>query len=154
MFRISFATILSNCPCFLFRRNKELEEFIEKLANLNNKANTKIITNYGTNFEFIINFIFDSHNYEKKHENILALSEIHPTANEDFSAFYKKFRRSVCSNLKKMGTKIKFLGNFELLEDEILSPTFEEVILLWCLEKIDPRQGLGISVLAKLFSVF
>ena len=114
--------------------------------------NTKIIKNYGTNFEFIINFIFDSHNYEKQHENILALSEIHPTANEDFSAFYNKFRRSVCSNLKKMGTKIKFLGNFELLEDEILSPTFEEVILLWCLEKIDPRQGLGISVLAKIFS--
>ena len=53
-----------------------------------------------------------------------------------------------------MGTKIKFLGNFELLEDEILSPTFEEVILLWCLEKIDPRQGLGISVLAKIFSLF
>ena len=130
---------------FLIRRNNELEEFIEKLGNLNNKANTKIIKNYGTNFEFIINFIFDSHNYEKKHENILALSDIQPTTNEDFSAFYNKFRLSVCNNLKMMGTKIKFMDNFELVEDEILSPTFEEVILLWCLEKIDPRQDLEIS---------
>ena len=31
------------------------------------------------------------------------------------------------------------MGDFELIEDEILSPTFEEVILLWSLEKIDPR---------------
>ena len=31
------------------------------------------------------------------------------------------------------------LRSLELSMDEILSPTFEEIIVLWCLEKIDTR---------------
>ena len=31
------------------------------------------------------------------------------------------------------------MNNFELQQDEILSPTFEEIIILWSLEKIDSR---------------
>ena len=37
------------------------------------------------------------------------------------------------------------MNDFILHEDEILSPTFEEVILLWCLERIDPRLPAIIS---------
>ena len=50
--------------------------------------------------------------------------------------FYYKFRRIVQQNLKKVGYTF---GNEQLLQDEILSPTFEEVIMLWCLDKIQPN---------------
>ncbi len=29
------------------------------------------------------------------------------------------------------------LGDLELLQDEILTPTFEDIVLLWCIEKVD-----------------
>ena len=29
------------------------------------------------------------------------------------------------------------IGGLELLQDEILTPTFEDIVLLWCLEKVD-----------------
>ena len=72
-------------------------------------------------------------------QNILELSEINPDKNLEYNAYYNRFRGAICKNLKKIGARIKFMGDFELIEDEILSPTFEEVILLWSLEKIDPR---------------
>ena len=59
--------------------------------------------------------------------------------NEDINQFYGKFRSTIYSHLKRKGDKIiGENGELTLLEDEIVSPTFEEVIILWCLEKIDP----------------
>ena len=100
-----------------------------------------MILNYGTNFDSILTYIMETHNYEKKHQNILELSDftVNNNNSEDFNSCYAKFRGAVCQNLKKAGTRIKFMNHFELIEDEILSPTFEEIILLWCLEKIDRR---------------
>ena len=70
--------------------------------------------------------------------NIFELSDLQYSSTEDYTAFYIRFRAAVCKNLKKTGSKIKFLEDTnQLLEDEILSPTFEEVVVLWCLEKID-----------------
>ena len=40
---------------------------------------------------------------------------------------------------KKRGHQIQYLNNKEMDADETMSPTFEETIVLWCLEKIDPR---------------
>ena len=45
----------------------------------------------------------------------------------------------VCNNLRKQGDNIDFYCDRELNMDEMLSPTFEEIVVLWCLEKIDTR---------------
>ena len=71
--------------------------------------------------------------------NILDLSDIKYCSTEDITAFYVKVRSRICDHLRKKGDRIDFLDNLELIEDEILSPTFEEMILIWCLEKIDPK---------------
>lgn len=77
-------------------------------------------------------------NKKRKLENIFDISETKYVTNEDILAFYIKFRSIVCSHLKRKGDKL-FSSSQEILsEDEILSPTFEEVIILWCLEKINP----------------
>ena len=41
-------------------------------------------------------------------------------------------------SLKKKGDKLNSLTEELFQEDEIISSTFEEVIILWCLERIDP----------------
>ncbi len=47
--------------------------------------------------------------------------------------------------MKSKGHKIGYLNNKELKEDEEISPTFEETIVLWCLEKIDSRLPMHVS---------
>ena len=72
------------------------------------------------------------HHSPKKYlrENIFDISEVKYKPKEDLNEFYYKFRASVCDHFRKTG--------FELGEDEILPPMCEELIVVWCLEKIDP----------------
>ena len=53
--------------------------------------------------------------------------------------FYKQFRSGFINNLRKKDDSIMYKDGFKLPEDEIISPTFECAIMLWALEKIDPR---------------
>ena len=53
--------------------------------------------------------------------------------------FYKQYRASFVDNLRRNGDVVKYKNDFVLTEDEKLSPSFENAIVLWTLEKIDPR---------------
>jgi hypothetical protein len=53
--------------------------------------------------------------------------------------FYNQYRNLVIANLKKMGDTIMWQNNKVLTEDEQLSPTFEEMILVSVLGLIDTR---------------
>ena len=74
----------------------------------------------------------------RKLENIFEISETKYSNNEDIFEFYTNFRNLICDHLKKKGDKINNDIDDIMLEDEIISPTFENIIILWCLEKIDP----------------
>jgi hypothetical protein len=52
--------------------------------------------------------------------------------------FYNQFRNVVIASLKKKGDIITWQNDTVLLEDEQLSPTFEELILFTVLLLIDP----------------
>ena len=69
------------------------------------------------------------------HKNILSLYDIKYDYGESIHLFFTRFREIVAQNLKKTGYKD---GSYELSQDEIISPTFEEIIFLWSLEKINP----------------
>ena len=56
-----------------------------------------------------------------------------------FQTFYKQYRASFLDNLQKHGDVVKYKNDLILEEDEKLSPSFENAIILWTLEKIDPR---------------
>ena len=81
------------------------------------------------------NLINDVNNKQAE-ASILEVCEAEFDTCEGIADFYEKFRSSVCKNLKKKGYRD---GDLELLQDEIISPTFEEVILLWCLDKVQPN---------------
>ena len=70
---------------------------------------------------------------------VLDIAKLQMEAHDDYNSFYSKFRMRICENLKKKGDRVNFYGDQELLEDELLSPTFEEIIVVWCLEKINPE---------------
>jgi hypothetical protein len=53
--------------------------------------------------------------------------------------FYNQYRNLVIANLKKKGDTIMWQNNKVLTEDEQLSPTFEEMILVSVLGLIDAR---------------
>ena len=53
--------------------------------------------------------------------------------------FFKQFRAAVMDNLRKEGDKLEYKGNEELSADEKMTPTLEATIVLWALERIDPR---------------
>ena len=57
----------------------------------------------------------------------------------NITGFYNQFRNLVIANLKKKGDIIMWQNNEILLEDEKLSPTFEELILAVVLGLIDPN---------------
>ena len=52
--------------------------------------------------------------------------------------FYNQFRNTVIASLKKKGDIITWQNDTVLMEDEQLSPTFEELILAVVLALIDP----------------
>jgi hypothetical protein len=52
--------------------------------------------------------------------------------------FYKQFRNTVIASLKKKGDIITWQNDTVLMEDEQLSPTFEELILFTVLQLTDP----------------
>jgi len=67
--------------------------------------------------------------------NILELFDVHYNSHESIGSFYNRCRCLVASNLRKKGDKV---GDDFILEDEFISSTFEDLIILWCLEKVDP----------------
>ena len=82
----------------------------------------------------------DSNVQIKLSENILLLSEVKYNGLEDPQTFYNNFRNMICKQLKKKGNIIKSaLKNLILDYNEIISHTFDEIILVWCLEKIHPK---------------
>ncbi len=85
----------------------------------------------------------------QSNRNILDLCDVKYEAKESFSSFYFKFRAQLSSYLLKCGDRV---GIMQIAQDEIFTPTFEEVIILWCLEKVNPelprriREELGSTV--------
>ena len=85
-----------------------------------------------------------------KHEaskgaHFLKVSELHYKQDTNYQTFYHEFRSAIYDNLKKRGHKVGYLNDKELDADETMSPTFEETIVLWCLEKIDSRLPMHVN---------
>jgi hypothetical protein len=123
----------------LIGRNNQLNEFIDMVCDLTSNLNQETIKEFCTSFQSVLDLVTKNYEFVEKPDNILGLSHVHLIANEDYHAFYVRMRAEVCDRLKVKGAKLTYQNDLELIEDELLSPTFEEVIILWCLEKIDQR---------------
>lgn len=123
----------------LLKRNSQLSKLIQLIAVCCHFSEHDDIVNLSTSTDWIINYLLQHYNLERRGAHFLKVSEITYKEGTNHQTFYREFRSAIADNLKKPGHKVKYLNDKELIEDETFSPTFEEVIVLWCLEKIDHR---------------
>ena len=97
------------------------------------------ITMQSTSLEWIFSYLKRHYGLETKGANFLKLSDHVFKTGTPYQTFYKQYRASFLDNLRKAGDIVKYKNDQPLAVDEQLSPSFESAIVLWSLEKIDPR---------------
>ena len=123
----------------LTSRNSQLAKFITHIACLCYITEHDDITNYSTSLNWIFDYLKKHYGLETKGANFMNISEHVFKKGTPHQTFYKQYRASFIDNLRKRGDVVTYRNGFVLPEDEKLTPSFENAIILWTLEKIDPR---------------
>ena len=123
----------------LVSRNSQLAKFITHIVCLCHITEHDDITNYSTSLDWIFNYLKKHYGLETKGANFMNISEHIFTKGTPYQTLYKQYRASFIDNLRKRGDIVTYRNGFVLTEDEKLTPSFENAIILWTFEKIDPR---------------
>ena len=123
----------------LNKRNAQLSKFITHIASLCHYTENDDVTNGSTSLNWIFSYLKKHYGLETKGANFMNISDHAFKQGTPFQTFYKQYRASFIDNLRKRGDRILYKNNQELTEDEVLTSSFENAIVLWSLEKIDPR---------------
>ena len=123
----------------LTTRNSQLAKFVTHVATLCHITENDDVTNLSTSLDWIFVYLKKHYGLESKGANSMNISDHVFKSDVPYQTFYKQYRASFIDNLRKRGDVVKFKNDQVLPEDEKLSPTFENAIILWTLEKIDPR---------------
>ena len=121
-------------------RNGQLAKMIQHVVSFCHYTEQDDIDKNSTSMEWIFSYLERHYNIEARGANFLNITN-HTFANgTNPQVFYKQFRADFLNNLRKTGDKMEHKGPGKTLaEDEVLSPSFEDAIILWSLEKIDAR---------------
>jgi hypothetical protein len=121
-------------------RNNQLARMIQHVASFVFYTEQDDIDQNSTSLTWIFSYLERHYNIEARGANFLNITEHTFTAGTSPQVFYKQFRASFLNNLRKTNDKMEHKGPGKVLTaDEGLSPSFEDTIVLWTLEKIDPR---------------
>ena len=127
-------------------RNNQLARMIQHIASFVHYTEQDDIVQNSTSVRWIWTYLEDHYNIAPKGANFLRITKHHYKSGVLPATFYKEFRASFLDNLRKkdepVGTR---KPGAKLKEDEVLSPSFEDAIVLWTLEKIDPRLPMKVS---------
>ena len=127
-------------------RNNQLARMIQHIASFVHYTEQDDIVQNSTSVRWIWMYLEDHYNIAPKGANFLRITKHHYKSGVLPATFYKEFRASFLDNLRKkdepVGTR---KPGAKLKEDEVLSPSFEDAIVLWTLEKIDPRLPMKVS---------
>ena len=120
-------------------RNAQLAKFITHIATLCHHTENDDVTNLSISLQWIFEYLKKHYGLETKGANFMNISDHVFKTGTPYQTFYKQYRASFIDNLRKTGDVVKYRNGYVLTEDEKLSPSFENAIILWALEKIDPR---------------
>ena len=123
----------------LSKRNALLAKFIVHIATLCHYNEQDDVNLLSTSLEWIFDYLRKHYGLETKGANFMNISDHVFKKGTNYNSFYKQYRASFSDNLRKKDDKVKYKNDAVLAEDEKLSPSFENAIILWTLEKIDPR---------------
>ena len=123
----------------IHKRNAQLAKFITHIATLCYYTEHDDITMQSTSLAWIFDYLSKHYGLETKGANFLKIASISFNKGDQHQTFYKQYRASFIDNLRKEGDLVKFKNEQALSEDEQLSPSFENAIVLWALKEIDGR---------------
>jgi len=121
------------------KRNSQLSRMIQHIVTFVYYTEADDIDQSSTSLDWIFSYLQQHYNIQPKGANFLRITEMRYNSSMVPQVFYKQFRASFLNNLRKKGEKVTHKGENVLKEDEKLSPSFEDAIVLWSLEKIEPR---------------
>ena len=123
----------------LTSRNAQLAKFITHIATLCHHTENDDVTNNSTSVEWILDYLKKHYGLMTKGANFLNIAEHTYKHGTPYQTFYKQYRAAFVDNLRKQNDVVQYKNNLVLTEDEKLTPSFENAIVMWTLEKIDPR---------------
>ena len=129
----------------LGKRNAQLAKFITHIATLCHHTENDDVTNHSTSMVWIFDYLKRHYGLETKGANFMNIAEHSFKKGTPYQTYYKQYRASFIDNLRKRGDIIQYKNNLPLDQDEKLSPSFENAIVLWSLEKIDARLPLKVK---------
>ena len=136
--RAELARLLNN-------RNAQLAKYITHIATLCHHTENDDVTNNSTSLQWIFDYLMKHYGLETKRANFMNISDHTFKQGTPYQTFYKQYRASFIDNLRKRGDVVRYKNNVVLAEDEKLSPSFENAIILRSLEKIDARLPLKVE---------
>ena len=121
-------------------RNGQLARMIQHIASFVHYTEQDDIDQNSVSLEWIWTYLEQHYNIATKGANFLKITDISYRSGMLPATFYKEYRAGFLDNLRKAGCNegIKKPGA-KLQEDEKLTPSFEDAIVLWALKEIDQR---------------
>ena len=123
----------------LLTRNAQLGRMIQHIVSFVHYTEADDIDQSSTSLMWIFDYLRQHYNITPKGANFLKITDHSFKSGMQPVVFYKQFRSSFINNLIKKNEVMTHKGGKVLTEDEGLSPSFEDTIVLWALEKIDVR---------------
>lgn len=128
-------------------RNSQCARFVQLIAVLTYYTEQDDIDQCSTNFDWIIRYLEKHYGIESRGAHFMDISTLVFKKGTQHQTFYKQFRAGFMDNLRKKGDKLEYKNDELLKEDEKMSPTLESTIVLWALERVDPRLPLKVKKL-------
>jgi hypothetical protein len=126
-------------------RNAQLSKFITLITVLCPYTLTNNLDQLSTSFTWIITYLEQHYHIQKAGAHFLSISEIRFDPADSYENFYMELHGAVEDSLRKRGELLLFRNSEPLEEDEEMSPTLENMIVLLWLERIDPRLPKKVS---------
>ena len=120
-------------------RRRELSAFLSVVAKACDIQHYNIITRHSTSLQWIYDKLREDYDIQQKGIHFFNILDVKYESGEPASGFYNRYRNLLLANLGKTGDAIRWQNVEALEEDEKLSPTFEDMILLNVLGLIDAR---------------
>ena len=98
-----------------------------------------------TSFSWLLTHLEQYYHIQKSGAHFLSISDTRFNAADSHENFYMELHAAVKDSLRKQGELLLFRNNEPLVEDEEMSPTLENMVVLLWLERIDPRLPKKVS---------
>ena len=126
-------------------RNSQLGKFVQLISVLCYYTEQDDVDQCSTSYTWITKYLEKHYNIESRGAHFLDIASQLFKKGTPHQTFFKQFRAAVMDNLRKEGDKLEYKGDEVLSADEKMTPTLEATIVLWALERIDPRLPMKVQ---------